>query len=143
MSELEQPVIDFFLTFQQGVNDRDGAAITAAFGPELLLGSPGSTRAMRNDAALRARVEEWLGWLTSAGVRDVKALDIDPLRLGSEYVLARVRWSIWSAPSGRNDFVDEFLVDYVVQVADGRHAIVATFSHDTDAELRRRLGLDR
>lgn len=139
-SDIEQPVVDFFLGLQRAVTAGDERAIAAAFAPEVLLGDPDGARAVRADGELRARIDEWLALLRSAGAFDVKALQIDPLPLGPDYALVNLRWSVWFTPEGRPDFVDEFLVDYVVRLQGESIAIVATFAHDTIAELRRRSG---
>ncbi|MEZ4504680.1 MAG: hypothetical protein R2848_02185 [Thermomicrobiales bacterium] len=137
---IEQPVVDFFLGLQRALTAGDADGIIAAFAPEVLLGDPDGARAVRADGELRLRIDEWLALLRSAGAYDVKALQIEPLPLGPGYALAAVRWSIWFTPEGRPDFVDEFLVDYVVRFQGESIAIVAAFAHDTTAELRRRSG---
>lgn len=143
MTGIDQPIIDFFLGLQRALTAGDAGAVAASFGPEALLGDPDGARAVRADGELRTRIDERLALLRSAGARDVKALQIDPLPLGPDYALVNLRWSIWFAPGDGSDFVDEFLVDYVVRVRDNSVVIVATFAHDTIAELRRRFGLIR
>lgn len=138
--DIEQPVVDFFLGLQRSLNAADSEAIAAAFAAELLLGDPDGTRAFKNDAALRNAIDERLGWLRAAGLRDAKALQIDPIRLGPDYALVKVRWSIWFMPAGRTDFVDEFLVDYVVRTSADTIEIAAALAHDTVNDVRRRIG---
>ena len=140
LSDIEQPVVDFFLGVQRSLNAADGDAIAAAFASEVLLGDPDGTRALRNDAALRAEIDERLAWLRAAGLRDAKALQIDPVPLGPDYALVKVRWSIWFMPAGRTDFVDEFLVDYVVRTSADTIEIAAALAHDTVNDVRRRIG---
>lgn len=140
-SAIEQLAVDFFLGLQRSLNAADGDALASAFGPEVLLGDPDGSHAVRNDAALRAVIGERLAWLRAAGLRDAKALQIDPFPLGPDYALVKVRWSLWFVPKDRADFVDEFLVDYVVRISRATFFIVAVFAHDDPAELRRRFGL--
>jgi hypothetical protein len=141
MSAIEQPVVDFFLALQRSVNAADAGAIARAFAAELLVADPAGAQAYQNDERFRAAIESRLALLREAGVRDVKALQIDPMPLGAGYALVQVRWSIWFMPAGRPDFVDEFLVDYVVRLSGDQLIIAASFAADDESTLRQRMQL--
>jgi hypothetical protein len=141
MSAIEQPVVDFFLALQRNVNAADAGAIARAFAPELLVADPAGAQSYQNDERFRAAIESRLALLREAGMRDIKALQIDPLPRGSAFALVTVRWSCWFEPAGRPDFVDEFLVDYVVRLNGDEPVIVATFAADDESTLRQRLQL--
>lgn len=138
MSDIEQPVVDFFLALQRSVNAADAAAIAAVFAPQLLEATPAGSRILANDEALLASIEERFALLRRAGIRDVKALQIDPMPLSAEYALARIRWSLWFTPEGRTDFVEEFLVDYLVDLR-ANICITAYVVHDNEADIRHRM----
>ncbi len=93
-----------------------------------------------NDATFLAAMDERLSFLLLAGMRDVRALQIDPTPLGAGYALVRVRWSVWLTPPGRAHFVDEFLFDYLVHVSEPIE-IRASLAHDDDASMLHRIGL--
>ncbi len=139
-SDIEQPLVDFFLSLQRSMAIADGPALARLFAPNFLEASPGETRMRTNDAIFLAAMEERFSYLLLAGMRDVKALQIDPTPLGAGYALVRVRWSVWFTPAGRPDFVDEFLFDYLVHLGD-RIEIAASIAHDDDASMLRRIGL--
>ncbi len=141
MSAIEQPIVDFFVALQRSVNAAEAEAVAAVFAPEFLVAGPDQARAGADDEALRAEVEGWLALLRQAEMRDVKALQIDPTALSDRYALVRVRWSVWFAPEGRPDFVNEFLLDYVVTIRDSGIEIATVIVHDDDATLRQLMGL--
>ena len=141
MSGTEQPVVDFFLALQRNANAFDTEAIARAFAPVFLVATPDESRAQSNDATLTRAIERWLQLLRQAGMRDVKALQIDPTVLSDSAALVQVRWSIWFTPEGRPDFVNEFLFDYVVALRDAGIEIVTVIVHDDDATLRQLMGL--
>jgi hypothetical protein len=138
--DIEQPVVDFFLALQRSVNAADAGAIAAVFAPELLEATPAGSRTLSNDEAFRTAIEERLALLRRAGIRDVKALQIDPMPLSTEYALARIRWSLWFTPDGRTDFVEEFLVDYLVDLR-AELSIAAYIVHDNQADILPRMQL--
>lgn len=138
MSDIEQPVVDYFLALQRSVNAADAGAIARAFAPQLLEAAPAGSRTLANDEAFRAAIEEWLALLRRAGIRDVKTLQIDPMPLSAGYALARIRWSLWFTPEGRGDFVEEFLVDYLLDLR-AEPRITAYVVHDDEADIRRRM----
>ncbi len=105
-----------------------------------MIAEPGGAQVLR-ESALRTHVAARLALLQEAGLRDAKALQIDPLPLSTDYALVRLRWSLWLAPPDRTDVVEEFLVDDIVRLHPERITIVATFTHDSEAEIRKRLGL--
>jgi hypothetical protein len=140
MSALEQPLADFFLSMQRSMAIADALALTRMFAPHMLEASPSETRMRTNDAVFLEAVEERFSYLLLAGLRDVKALQIDPTPLGADYALVRVRWSMWFTPPGRPDFVDEFVFDYFVHLGE-RIEIAAAIAHDDDASILRRIGL--
>lgn len=142
MSAIEQPIVDFFLGLQRSLNAADAAAIAQSFAPEVLVASPAAAHARANDERFLADLERWLGLLRQAAMRDAKALQIDPTPLGTEYALVQVRWSIWFTPEGQPDFVNEFLLDYVVFLRETGIAIVTVIVHDDEATLRQLMGLD-
>jgi hypothetical protein len=139
MSAIEQPVVEFFLALQRSVNAADAEAIARVFAAELFVATPADARAQTNDAAFRARIQRWLDTLRQAGIRDAKALQIDPAPLGATYALVQVRWSIWFAPEGQGDFVNEFLIDYLVAMRESGIEIVTVIVHDDEATLRQRM----
>jgi len=139
MSAIEQPVVDFFLALQRSVNAADAEAIARAFAAELLVADPADARAQANDPVFRASIQRWLDLLRQAGIRDAKALQIDPMPLGASYALVQVRWSIWFMPRGRSDFVNEFLIDYLVALRESGIEIVTVIVHDDEATLRQRM----
>jgi hypothetical protein len=141
MTAIEQPVVDFFLALQRSVNGADAGAIARAFAPELLVADPTGAQAYQNDERFRAAIESRLALLREAGMHDIKALQIDPLPRGPAFALVTVRWSCWFMPAGRPDFVDEFLVDYVVRLNGDELVIVASFSADDESTLRQRMQL--
>lgn len=140
MSDIEQQVVDCFLSLQRSVNAADAGAIAQTFAPQFLEATPAGSRTLANDEAFRAAIELRLALLRRAGIRDVKALQIDPMPLGAGYALARIRWSLWFAPEGRGDFVEEFLVDYLLDLR-AEPRIAAYVGHDDDADIRRRIQL--
>ena len=139
MSAIEQPVVEFFLALQRSVNAADAGAIARAFAAELLVADPADARAQANDPVFRASIQRWLDLLRQAGIRDAKALQIDPMPLGANYALVQVRWSIWFMPRGRSDFVNEFLIDYLVALRESGIEIVTVIVHDDEATLRQRM----
>jgi hypothetical protein len=141
MTEIEQPVVDFFLALQRHVNATDAEAIAGAFASELLMATPAGAQAQTNDAAFRTGIQQWLDLLKQAGMRDAKALQIDPTPLGADYALVQVRWSIWFMPEGRGDFVNEFLVDYLVAIRVSGIEIITAIVHDDEASRRALMGL--
>lgn len=134
-------IVAFFLAMQRHLTATDASAIVGMFASQSLEASPSGTRLRQNDAVFRAAIEERLTYLLAAGMRDVKALEIEPTSLGADYCLVSVRWSVWCTPPGKPDFVDEFRVDYLVHTGKHRTEIAAVIAHDDDAELMRRLGL--
>lgn len=141
MSAGEQRIIDHFLALQRAMTMTDAAAVARLFAPAVIEANPAETRYRVNDDIFRAAIEERLSYLMLAGMRDVKALEIDPLPLGANYSLVRVRWSVWFAPIGRPDFVDEFQNDYLVRLDGDRTQIVVSIAHDDDPSIMRRIGL--
>lgn len=140
MSDIEQPIADCFLALQRSMTLADAPGIVRLFAPQFLDASPTETRMRANDETFVAAMDERLAFLSLAGMRDVKALQIDPTPLGAGYALVQVRWSVWFTPAGRPDFVDEFLFDYLAHLGD-RVEIAASIAHDTDEEIMRRIGL--
>jgi hypothetical protein len=141
MSDIEQPVVDLFLALQRSMAVSDAPGVALLFAPQFLDANPTETRMRTNDEAFVAAMEERLAYLLLAGMRDVKALAIDPTPLGAGYALVRVRWSVWFTPAGRAEFVDEFLFDYVVHRTVDRVEIAVSIAHDTDEEIMCRIGL--
>lgn len=141
MSGSEQPIVDLFLALQRCMTVADAPGIARLFAPQFLDASPGESRIRASDETFVTTMDERLAFLLLAGMRDVKALEIDPTPLGADYTLVRVRWSVWFTPAGRPDFVDEFLFDYLVHRRGDRIEIVASIAHDADAEIMRRIGL--
>ena len=140
MSDIEQPVVDFFLALQRSVNAADAGAIARVFALQLLEATPAGTRTLANDEVFRAAIEDRLALLRRAGIRDVKALQIDTLPLSAAYALARIRWSLWFTPEARTDFVEEFLIDYLVDLR-AEPRIAAYVVHDDEADILRRMQL--
>jgi hypothetical protein len=141
MRDSEQPVVDFFLRLQRSMAIADVPVIMRMFAPHFLEANPSETRMRSNDQIFHDAMEERLGYLRMAGMRDVKALQIDPTPLGAGYTLVRVRWSVWFTPVGTSDFVDEFLVDYLVHPGNDGLAIATAIAHDDDADIVQRIGL--
>lgn len=141
MSDIEQPLVDFFLVLQRCMAVADAPGIARLFAPQFLDANPGETRMRANDETFVTAMDERLAFLLLAGLRDVKALEIDPTPLGADYTLVRVRWSVWFTPAGRPDFVEEFLFDYLVHRGGNRIEIAASIAHDADEEIMRRIGL--
>jgi hypothetical protein len=132
MSDIEQPVVDFFLALQHNVNAGDTEAIARACGPELLVHGSSGVRTLSNDG-VRAVVSDWLQVARDAGLRDAKALQIDPQSITGTAALTRVLWSIWFMPDGRSDFVLEFVYHYLLAIDAGTITIVAVLEGDGTA----------
>jgi hypothetical protein len=143
MSNSDGPIVDFFLMLQRRMTVGDAPGVAEMFAPQFLEANPAETRPRNNDDVWVAALEERLAYLLAAGMRDAKALQIDPTPLGAGYILVRTRWSVWFTPPGRTDFVDEFLFDYLVHRDGDRIEIAVSIAHDDDASVLRRIGLAR
>lgn len=141
MNTREQPIVDHFLALQRAMTAADAAAVARLFAPELLEANPAGTYLRINDDTFRAAIDERLAFLLLAGMCDVKALEIDPKLLSANHALVRVNWSVWFAPAGRPDFVEEFLVDYLVRLSGEHVRIEASIAHDDDLSIMQRIGL--
>ena len=126
---------------QRNLQAGDMDAVMTGFARVVLDITPAGARVIDNDGEFRGEIRERIGWLRQAGMRSIKALEIDPIPLGAGYAMVKVRWSVWFTPQGEPGFVDEFLVDFLVHPTAKGMEVVAFIAHDDDEAMQRRMGL--
>ena len=82
LPDIEQPIVEFVPRVQHSMALSDAPALTRLFAPQSLEATPSETRKRTNDATSLAAREERFSYLLLAGMRDVKALQIDPTQFG-------------------------------------------------------------
>lgn len=139
--EFEQPFVDFLLAMARNLQAGDMDAVMSGFARVVLDITPAGARMVDNDGAFRGEIRERIDWLQQAGMRSIKALQIDPIPLGAGYAMVQVRWSVWFTPDGEPGFVEEFLIDFLVHPVANGMEVVAFIAHDDDLAMYRRMGL--